>query len=130
MSKKEKKIQEAVEKGFNIPEQQESIKAYQLLFSALEKEDNSMPRLSSSFADKVADRIEERGIARISFKEYVWKAAVLLLFLLSALIALFVVDADTKIFESLASIKWYIILTAFLLFIIDFADKKWVKKVI
>lgn len=130
MSEEEKRIQEAAEKGIDIPEFQEDIKAYQLLFKGLAKEDENTPVFSTSFAEKVADRIEKRAIAKISYKEYALKITAVFLFIIAAAIALIAAGVAPDILDSLASIKWYILTAALLLAIIDFADKKLVKKVI
>lgn len=130
MNEEEKRIQAAAELGKEIPEFQEDIKAYQLLFKELAKEGENMPVFSTSFAEKVADRIEEKAIAKISYKEYVLKMAAVLLFIIAAAIALVAAGVAIDILDSLASIKWYILTAALLLAIIDFADKKLVKKVI
>lgn len=130
MNEEEKKIQEAAEKGTDLPEFREDIKAYALLFKGLTEEDETMPAFSASFAEKVADRIEQRAVIKITYKEYALKVAAIFLFILMAAIAVGAAGVAPSVLESLSSAKWYILITAFLLLIIDFADNKLVKKVI
>ena len=130
MNEEEKKIQEATEKGTDLPEFREDIKAYALLFKGLAEEDETMPAFSASFAEKVADRIEERALVKITYKEYALKVAAVFLFIIASAIAVAAAGAAPAVLESLSSAKWYILITALLLLVIDFADKKLVKKVI
>lgn len=130
MNEEEKKIQEAAEKGIDLPEYRDDLKAYKLLFKGLAEEDDSMPAFSASFAGRIADRIEERAIVKITYREYAFKVAAVFLFILCAAIAVVAAGVAPTVLDSLSSAKWYILLTTLLLLIIDFADKKLVKKVI
>ena len=130
MSQEEKRIQETAERGASLPDHQQDVHAYQLLFKELKKEDADMPALSPFFAENIARKITEKEIARESLKEYVLKVIGLCLFVIAAVIAVVSAGVAQDIIAGLAAFKWYILIASVLLIGIDFADRKFVKKVI
>ena len=126
----DKHLQEAAEKGMVIPGHQRDIETYKSLFSALQKEDDRMPSLSPSFAEKIAHKLGERAAKKEFFREYIWKIIVIAVFIGVAIIVLTIFNMASQTLQSLDAIKEYLVIAVVFIFLADLADKKFVRKVI
>ncbi len=131
MNDKERKIQEAAEKGIEDLENAGDIKMYQLLYKGIKQQSADPTQVfSADFAAKITSRITEKAAAKAYRQEYWIKTLGLLGILVLSIISLLSFDLYDRLSANFKGLQWYLLLGIVLFLAIEFLDKKFVRKTI
>lgn len=131
MNDKEQEIQEAAEKGLEVPENAHDVQMYQLLYEGLKNEQiASAPAFAENFAKKVSERIVQEAAEKTMREEYIWKVAGFLAIISLSLFGLLYFSLFENIVSSFPAFKWSLLLAIALYIGIEYFDKRFVKKTV